>query len=387
MFGVLRGCSPQLSPASHQEWWGHICGLCLTLRDQAGQASRITTNFDAAALSVLYAAQRAEAGEQRSSVCALRGMRRLDVVSSEDAGARYATAVSLLMASTRIRDSVSDGDGWVGRIPRLAERVARRWDSKAERIAAKAGFDTDLIRSQTAAQLEVEQIKGADFRVYAAPTEAALEQIGRMYGRMMLLLDSYEDRKEDAAQGRFNALEGCPPDEIKRYAQALFDEAMAAIRRHWAALELPRPGLAETLLLGMLPMIGARALRMKTSAVCLSAAPILAAPLMGGAGGNQPPGYYDPSPPQGGPDQSAWGDQPPPPLHQPDGCRENIAAGLAFCCVNPFRRRHGQKSRCCCDGCCDCCYCCDADCCDADCCDGCNGCDACNCCECCSCDC
>ncbi|HYF64269.1 MAG TPA: DUF5685 family protein, partial [Herpetosiphonaceae bacterium] len=290
MFGVLRGCSPQLSPASHQEWWGHICGLCLALRDQAGQASRITTNFDAAALSVLYAAQRAEAGEQRSSVCPLRGMRRLDVVAGDDAGARYAAAVSLLMASTRIRDSVSDGDGWVGRVPRLAGLVARRWDSQAARIAAESGFDPGLIRAQTAAQLEVERIEGADFSVYAAPTEAAagaafrhtailagqpgnaaaLEEIGRMYGRMMLLLDSYADLKEDAAQGRFNALAACPAGEVKRYAQGVFDEAMAAIRRCWLQLNLPRPGLAETLLLEMLPTIGARTLRVKSSAVCLT---------------------------------------------------------------------------------------------------------------------
>ena len=41
MFGVLRGASCGLKGPERQQWMGHICGVCLALRDNAGHPSRI----------------------------------------------------------------------------------------------------------------------------------------------------------------------------------------------------------------------------------------------------------------------------------------------------------------------------------------------------------
>ena len=67
MFGVLKGASCAMKPEERQEWMGHICGVCLSLRDNYGHAARITTNYDAALLSVLCEAQ-SEASTERELI-------------------------------------------------------------------------------------------------------------------------------------------------------------------------------------------------------------------------------------------------------------------------------------------------------------------------------
>lgn len=42
--------------ALFKEWMAHLCGLCLTLRGEHGQAARLVTNYDGLLVSVLVEA-------------------------------------------------------------------------------------------------------------------------------------------------------------------------------------------------------------------------------------------------------------------------------------------------------------------------------------------
>lgn len=44
VFGFLRPCRHHLTPELHALWSAHLCGLCTTLRDEAGQLARATTH-------------------------------------------------------------------------------------------------------------------------------------------------------------------------------------------------------------------------------------------------------------------------------------------------------------------------------------------------------
>ncbi|MFD3164441.1 DUF5685 family protein [Herpetosiphon sp. NSE202] len=459
MFGVLRGCSPHLDQSTHAAWWSHICGMCLTLRDQHGQVARITTNYDAALLSALYEAQRPEQGARRTSVCALRSFRALDVVAADDHGSRYAAAVSLLMAAIRLRDNVADRDGWAGKVPFVANGVAKRWDKQAEQTARELGFEPALLREQAIAQAAVEALPKADFCTYSAPTEAAvgaafrhtailanqpsnaepLEHMGRMYGRMMLLLDSYGDFAEDQARGHFNALNATPQAELRTTAHKIFNDALASLRQHWQRLTLLQAHLVEVLLLNMLPAIGSKAFGAckRHSLVCATALPVAAALLPAMASDyDDDPSRRDPNRAYTGPTralkphenpeyQGQYPQQPPyqgqqypsqyPPPYNPNDpgmlppgtlppasshpapqghyqdSKRDVALGAALCCCQSRRHSHRSRSRCCDSDCCDCCQC-SCICCDAtDACEGGCGCCECgSCCECgdcCSCDC
>ncbi|MET9200468.1 DUF5685 family protein, partial [Gordonia sp. NPDC003585] len=83
MFGLLSPCRHAFDDELMSQWRSHMCGLCVSLRDNHGQAMRLTTNTDAVMVSVLTAAQRVEApASTEVGRCALRGMRREHSLSS-----------------------------------------------------------------------------------------------------------------------------------------------------------------------------------------------------------------------------------------------------------------------------------------------------------------
>ena len=229
MFGILRGASCTMKPDQRQAWMGHICGVCLALRDQAGQLSRVATNYDAALISVLCEAQTPTAPTRYTSHCPLRSQFKLDITAPSSEAAQYAASVALVMASTKVQDHLADQETWLRHLPYLAGQMAQRWGRQGRSLAAQFGFASEAIETQVQQQVSIEACSTHDFFAYTRPTELAvaaafqhtsviaqapqnadpLYQMGRMFGRIMLLLDSYEDYAADIAANKFNALAAC----------------------------------------------------------------------------------------------------------------------------------------------------------------------------------
>jgi hypothetical protein len=135
----------------HNEWMGHLCGLCLTLRDRHGQPARVVTNYDALAVSALWAAQLpAPPPTVVASPCPLRGFRRAEVLASDGSGPAFGAAMARLMAATKLHDHLADGDSRVSRVDRPVRWVADRWATEAVDAARRLGFREDLVTGQVA---------------------------------------------------------------------------------------------------------------------------------------------------------------------------------------------------------------------------------------------
>ena len=177
MFGIIRPCRHRLTEALHQSWTAHLCGLCLALRDDHGQLARTATNYDGLIVSVLVEAQsdNPAGGRRTAGPCPLRGMRTASVARGE--GARLAAAVSLALASAKVRDHVEDGDGAYARRPvaLAAGGVAERWGRQSRSGGSSLGFDTGLLFDTLAQQgtLERAALPGSSVLLVTAPTEHA----------------------------------------------------------------------------------------------------------------------------------------------------------------------------------------------------------------------
>ncbi|MFC6089114.1 DUF5685 family protein [Saccharothrix lopnurensis] len=267
MFGIIRPCRNRLGPELREAWLAHLCGLCLALRDDHGQLARVVTNYDGLVISALVEAQ---AGRARRSAgpCALRGMRSADVAVG--ASARLAASVSLVLASAKVDDHVSDRDGAFAHAPlRGAGRgVARRWAAQAATTGADLGFDTAVLVDAVRRQPEVEAAAGPGSSLLAVtePTETAageataqtallagrpgnaapLREVGRLFGRLAHLLDAVEDLAEDRASGAWNPLlaTGTPVAEARR----LCDDAALGIELALREVEFADDRLVHALL-------------------------------------------------------------------------------------------------------------------------------------------
>ncbi|WP_205023060.1 DUF5685 family protein [Streptomyces sp. HB132] len=407
MFGIVRPCTHRLTEGLKTEWMAHLCGLCLALRADHGQFARVVTNYDGLIVSVLTEAQAERSAEQRRTAgpCPLRSMRTAPVARGE--GARLAAAVSLVLASAKVRDHVADRDGLLKRRPvaAAARRVAAGWDRAGARTGAELGFDTALLVDAVDRQTGIESLAGpgTPLLTVTEPTETAtaaafahtavlagkpqnaapLAEAGRLFGRLAHLLDAVEDRETDAASGAWNPLTatGTPLVEARR----LCDDALHGVRLAMRDAEFTDSTLAHVLLVHELRRSVDRAFGSAACSHQPEGEP-------SGAFGPPPGNPYAPTP--GNPYAPTPGGPAGPPLppEPPRNRRGLIAgclvwAGLActcqLCCANSFhdpwsgQEREGlcHKNDCCdwCEGCGEGCNCC-GNCCS--CCDGCDcGCD------------
>ncbi|HEY0933066.1 MAG TPA: DUF5685 family protein [Trebonia sp.] len=250
MFGIIRPCRHRLGELG-AAWQAHLCGLCLSLRDDHGQAARLATNYDGLVISVLAEAQAQSAPERRpAGRCALRGLRKADVAIGDCA--RLAATVSLVLASAKIRDHADDGDGAYGKpgVRGAATALAGRWAQASARAGRQLGFEVSVLTEAVGRQTAVEAAAGpgTPLLTVTEPTEtatgaafaytavlarqpanqAALAEAGRRFGRIAHLVDAVEDLTADQASGAWNPLlaTGAGLAEARR----LCDDALLGIR-------------------------------------------------------------------------------------------------------------------------------------------------------------
>jgi hypothetical protein len=276
MFGVIRGQGFQTGVADRRALMGHVCGLCLTLARHTGQVSRLTTNYDAALLSVLYAALRPEQVTTVLHYCPLRAGVKGRVIA-ENPGTRFAAAIALLSASVKIEDHVQDRDTWLTRFAWPFRWLARQWKTGARHLASRLGFRTAVVEDQAVRQTQVEAVTTTDFGSYARPTEEAvgaacahigviaacpervptLRRLGQLFGRIMYLVDAYQDYERDKQAGHFNPLARCfAKGEMRQQSIVLFRAAHAELIQRLEELRLPDSHLAKRLLIVQLAHVG-----------------------------------------------------------------------------------------------------------------------------------
>lgn len=210
-----------LQPSSGRGAQNAMDGAPVRPLSRAARRSRAVrpdrANCDGLIISVLTEAQAQEPTGWRRTASVARGE-----------GARLAAAVSLVLASAKVRDHVVDGDGLLARGPvaAAARKVARSWDRAGARTGADVGFDTAVLLDAVERQVGIEGLAGpgTPLLTVTEPTETAtaaafahtaviagrpgnaepLAEAGRLFGRLAHLLDAVEDKEADAASGVWN---------------------------------------------------------------------------------------------------------------------------------------------------------------------------------------
>lgn len=301
MRGIVSPCRRHLGPELHARWRAHLCGLCLTLRDSAGQAARVLTGYDVLLVPVLVEAQAGRLPTTTAGPCALRGMRSAEVVASHTPAMQLGATAALLAGSAGLEDKVADGD-----IPAPARPVAARWARRlladGQAAAQRCGFDGRPLTEAPARARSLEeagaryveaggarspeasgagslaellQPSGQAVAAVFAQTAAvagvpgnagALGQAGEAFGRLVHLLDAAEDRRADRRAGRFNPLEatGTTQGQARAYAQALH----ASILDNLGRAQLVDRSLADALLGRPVAAAIHRALRPSSPSSC-----------------------------------------------------------------------------------------------------------------------
>ncbi len=264
MKGIVRPCRHRLGRDLHARWLAHLCGLCLSLRDTAGQSTRVLAGYDVLLLSVLTEAQMGRLPTTTAGACPLRGFRTAEVVDARTPAIQSGTAVALLTGGAGLTDKLDDGDAprWVRPV---LSRAARRLAKVGATAAEACGLDGIDLSAAPARARAVESRKGAGLDELLEPSgtavaamfahtavaagvpanAAALRRAGDAFGRLVHLVDAATDRESDRRHGRFNPLEATATDHLE--AGQVARSLHADISRWLGELELVDEALAEAL--------------------------------------------------------------------------------------------------------------------------------------------
>jgi hypothetical protein len=254
MFGLMRmrGCG--LGHTEREARRLNYCGTCKVIGREYGQGSRLLLNHD----TVLVAEIMTGLSGQCDWPAEIQSRNCFSLPVSAEAApiaARYAAAATVLLASAKVRDHVSDGAGpwwrflaaWLNPRYRRAATDLRRLGVPVDEIELQLRYQKQRERSPES----LEQLAGptcfatAEICAHAArvaghpEAEASLRLFGHRFGYLIYLLDAWEDFSKDAASGQFNAFQALYGTRSPGRADLVF--AADALETSFRELPLAEP--------------------------------------------------------------------------------------------------------------------------------------------------
>jgi hypothetical protein len=217
MFGLM-----QFRRGSNQEerrWRMHYCGTCKTIGSRYGQRARLFLNHDAAFLAELLDVLNSVDCEQWPESYRSWNCMRLPHTQETPVLLRYTAAVNVLLGEYKVRDHEADSRKrrwtWIRRCFSNAFR-------KAHNDLAALGFPVEecdrILERQTELEANAGDVAGPTAQVTSlvfrhgarlAGLESKaglLAEIGYRFGRLIYLIDAWQDYHRDEQTGSFNAL-------------------------------------------------------------------------------------------------------------------------------------------------------------------------------------
>lgn len=229
MFGLMRfGAAHCSTDERRRRWRLHYCGTCKTMGRRYGQRSRLLLNHDAVFLSeLLTALAPSHAGNWAPAYYSHNCFRLPDARETPDL-LRYAGAATVLLSEYKVADHRADSGGWGWT---AARRLLSRAFWKARADLRAFGFplaECDRVLSHQTAL----EARATDVSAVAEPTAQATRMVfehgarvaglddcaerigeaGYRFGRLIYLLDAWEDFDRDQDSGAFNALRAAGRD-------------------------------------------------------------------------------------------------------------------------------------------------------------------------------
>ena len=231
MFGLMRAKKCGMSEGEKYSRRLNYCGTCKTIGSVYGAKARLLLNHDVVFLAELLTAIRGESvdGWQRS----YQSFNCLSLPKDQiPASLRFAAAANVILTEFKLADHVADSDGSRYKI---ARRAFSNEFQKAERFLSENGFPLEEVAGVLGSQTEREA-SATSLDDLAFPTAHATGvffregvrhigrddlsglayELGSEFGKLVYLIDAFEDYEKDVRRGHFNAFGAIFELEAKR---------------------------------------------------------------------------------------------------------------------------------------------------------------------------
>ncbi len=211
MFGYVKINKMDLTFREYEHYRGYYCGLCKSLKDNHGEISRLSLNYDITFLVLVLTSVYKPKSNIIEEGCIANPFKKKKKITNEIT--EYAASMNVLLTYYKLEDNLKDDNRLKDK---LAYNIYKGTLKKAyERYPQKAEF----IKNQLNILYNLEQEKnlnidlvsntfgnlmGEIFAYKNDQYEKELRKIGFNIGKYIYLLDAYEDLYKDYEKGRYN---------------------------------------------------------------------------------------------------------------------------------------------------------------------------------------
>lgn len=211
MFGYVRINKMDLTFREFDTYKGYYCGLCKYLKENHGEISRLSLNYDITFLILLLTSVYRPKSTLTKEVCIANPIKKKNRIVNEVT--EYAASMNVLLTYYKLEDNLHDDKGikdiiaynlYKGKLKKAYEKYPKKADyiksqlEELQKLESENSTNIDKV-SNTFGNLmgEIFAYKEDDF-------EGKLRSIGFNIGKYIYILDAYEDLDKDIKKGRYN---------------------------------------------------------------------------------------------------------------------------------------------------------------------------------------
>lgn len=211
MFGYVRINKMDLTFREFDTYKGYYCGLCKYLKQNHGEISRLSLNYDITFLILLLTSVYRPKATITQEVCIANPVKKKARIVNEIT--EYAASMNVLLTYYKLEDNLNDDKGikdilayniYKGKLNKAYEKYPQKADYIKEQLEKLQGFETKKSTNIDEVSNTFGNLMGEIFAYKNDEYEYDLRRIGFNIGKYIYTLDAYEDLDKDIKKGRYN---------------------------------------------------------------------------------------------------------------------------------------------------------------------------------------
>ncbi len=211
MFGYVKVNKMDLTYREYEHYRGYYCGLCKCLKDNHGEISRLSLNYDITFLVLVLTSVYKPKSNVIEEGCITNPFKKKKKIINEIT--EYAASMNVLLAYYKLEDNLKDDKGikdiltyhlYKNKLKLAYEKYPKKADKIKEQLDILYNLE---IQKNTNIDLVSNTFGNLMSEIFAYKEdeyESELRRIGFNIGKYIYLLDAYEDLDKDYKKGRYN---------------------------------------------------------------------------------------------------------------------------------------------------------------------------------------
>jgi len=211
MFGYVKINKMDLTFREYDHYRGYYCGLCKSLKDNHGEISRLTLNYDITFLVLVLTSLYRPKSSVIEEGCITNPFKKKKKITNEIT--EYAASMNVLLSYYKLEDNLNDDKGikdiisynlYKGKLKSAYNKYPQKAEYIKNQLHELNELEKDLNYNIDMVSNKFGNLMGEIFVYKNDEYEQDLRNIGFNIGKYIYILDAYEDLEKDYEKGRYN---------------------------------------------------------------------------------------------------------------------------------------------------------------------------------------